>query len=147
MKTGEYIKAHPEDTLTDEDGRREAFFYRNDGYCVGYRAEGARKSAAAERWLEEMKTKRKIRIDWEPEEEEWDGDAPLPEDCVHECCTMRVKVENCSHCGSTYDHIEHLGSIAYYPGDNTVRLIEAQLALQAMGELEIDITPYLNRKD
>jgi len=116
------------DILPEDASPEVKFFFENAGYRVGTRYEDAVELANAEAWV---RTQRHT-FKWTPADSEWDGDEPLPEGCIYEDCLLTIRFKACPCCGSSGKHTESLGSIAYMPGSAYRRVVEAELASQAM---------------
>ena len=119
------------------------FFFEQAGYVVGWRLAGAVELARAERWAEDAG----LIVTWEPEPSpdfSW-----LPEDDKgnHQVYLASiVRYERCPCCGiSQAICVASCGNI-FDPGGSYVRVMEAQLALEAWQyyeryALEGDATP------
>jgi hypothetical protein len=84
----------------------------------------AKEYAADEQWAKDN------GVEYEETESEfpWDGDDPLPDDCVLSDFTARVRCKPCPCCGHVRVERTSLGSCAYVPGDGYDRVVRAELA-------------------
>ena len=98
------------------------FFRQHAGYVVGEAAMCAYQLAAAEAEGKRLG----FEFTWEEEQEAWDGSEPLPSDC------------DLLWCGLTYkgEPLDSLGMIAVRFRDPYIRVVEAELASQALATLE-----------
>ena len=130
------------DTCPDTASPAERFFYDRAGYATGRRYQGAVELAQAEAWLHQERAAGRAEVTWTRAEHPWDGDEPLPKGCKLKDARLTVRVP-CPCCGLSKVYYESLGSVAYMPGDDYPRVVEAELALEMLARIARAAAPQL----
>lgn len=106
------------------------FFREHAGYIVGRSAECAYHLAQAEAEGKRLG----FEFTWEEEQEPWDGEEPLSDDCELLWCGLTYKGE--PMCGLGMIAVRSPSFIQGRPHDPYIRVVQAQLAQEALVELE-----------